>query len=127
VTAADAVFFPLDEQLGLKARHWSEGVLKLMVWLSGIVDYRTAEEILERVGQISAADSSIRRRAQEWGAAFQAMVEEERLRANVLVGRWGAPCRPLEARGRMGVAMDGGMIHILEEGWKELKIGCVFT
>jgi len=26
----------------------------------------------------------------------------------------------------MGIAMDGGMIHILEEGWKELKIGCVF-
>ena len=29
-------------------------------------------------------------------------------------------------RGEMGVAMDGGMIHILGEGWKELKIGCIF-
>lgn len=26
----------------------------------------------------------------------------------------------------MGVAMDGGMVHILEEGWKELKAGCVY-
>ncbi len=27
---------------------------------------------------------------------------------------------------RMGVAMDGSMIHIRKEGWKEVKIGCVF-
>jgi hypothetical protein len=26
----------------------------------------------------------------------------------------------------MGVAIDGNMIHIRDEGWKELKVGCVF-
>ena len=26
----------------------------------------------------------------------------------------------------MGVAMDGTMVHVREEGWKELKIGCLF-
>jgi hypothetical protein len=26
----------------------------------------------------------------------------------------------------MGAAMDGTMVHIREEGWKELKVGCVF-
>jgi hypothetical protein len=26
----------------------------------------------------------------------------------------------------MGVSMDGGMIHIRDEGWKELKVGSVF-
>jgi hypothetical protein len=97
-----------------------------MTWLSGIVDYRTAEEILERVGQIPASDSSIRREAQKWGTEFRAITEEERIRANVLEGRWGGPCQKSESKGRMGVAMDGGMIHILDEGWKELKIGCVF-
>ena len=126
MTAADAVFFPLDEQLNLRSSCWSEGVLKLMVWLSGIVDYRKAEEILERVGQIPVSDSSARRHAQIWGAAFKAIAEEERIRANVLEGRWGGPCQATERRGKMGVAMDGGMIYILGEGWKELKIGCVF-
>jgi len=101
-------------------------MLELMVWLSGLVSYRTAEEILERVGQLPVSDHSIRRQALEWGAAFQALGEEERLRANVLVGRWGAPWRRIAACGRMGIALDGGMIHLLEEGWKELKIGCVF-
>ena len=23
-------------------------------------------------------------------------------------------------------AMDGAMVHILDEGWKELKVGCIF-
>jgi len=27
----------------------------------------------------------------------------------------------------LGAAMDGGMVHIREEGWKELKIGCIFA
>ena len=97
-----------------------------MTWLSGIVDYRTAEEILERVGQIPASDSSIRRQAQQWGTEFQSLAEEERIRANILPGRWGGPYKASAPKGRMGVAMDGGMIHILGEGWKELKIGCIF-
>jgi hypothetical protein len=27
---------------------------------------------------------------------------------------------------RMGVGMDGTMVHIRDEGWKELKVGCSF-
>jgi hypothetical protein len=53
------VFFPLDHQLKLKAKHWSEGVLKLVVWLSGMIDYETVEEILEKMGQIHISDSSV--------------------------------------------------------------------
>ena len=97
-----------------------------MVWLSGIVDYRTAEEILAKVGQIAVSDSSVRRQAQVWGQSFEALAEKERLRANVLAGRWGKPCRDTQGKGRMGVAIDGSRVHILQEGWKELKIGCVF-
>ena len=35
--------------MNLRAKHWSEGVLKLVVWLSGIVPYELVEEILEAV------------------------------------------------------------------------------
>lgn len=37
VDALVAVFSPLDKQLNLQSRHWSEGVLKLTAWPSGIV------------------------------------------------------------------------------------------
>jgi hypothetical protein len=112
--------------LGLKANHWSEGLLKLMVWLSGIVEYEQAEQVLHRVGQMEVSDSSIWRQVQQWGQSFQALYEAERMRANVLPGRWGAPRRQAEPKGRMGAAMDGTMMHIRDEGWKELKVGSVF-
>jgi hypothetical protein len=97
-----------------------------MVWLSGIVDYRTAEQILGKVGQMAVSDSSVWRQAQEWGQRFEAIAEAERIRGTALPGRWGRPCRESKVKGRMGVALDGSMVHILEEGWKEVKIGCVF-
>jgi hypothetical protein len=83
-------FFPLDKQLDLKTKPWSEGLLKLMIWLSGIVEYEKAEEVLEKVGQLHVSDSSIWRQTQTWGAHFKALAEKERLRANLLPGRWGA-------------------------------------
>lgn len=110
----------------MRAKHWSEGLIKLAVWLSGIVDFEKAEEILEKVGQMTISDSSVWRQTQEWGAGFQAVAETERIRANVLPGRWGSPCREAKQKGRMGVSMDGSMIHIRGEGWKEFKVGSVF-
>lgn len=51
----------------LVEKHWSEGLAKDAVWLSGIVDFEKAEEALQRIGQVGISDSSIWRRAQEWG------------------------------------------------------------
>ena len=118
--------FPLDEQLNLRVKHWSEGVLKLVVWLSGIVTYEQVEEILAKVGQVDVSDSSAWRQAQDLGAGFQSIAEAERVRSYLMPGRWGAPCKQAEPKGRMGVAMDGGMMHIRDEGWKELKVGSLF-
>jgi hypothetical protein len=125
VTAVGAVFSPLDKQLKLLAKNWSEGVAKQAVWLSGIVDYRQAQEILEKVGQISISTSSVWRQTQDWGERFQALEQQERLRASVLPVRWIPTFGKVEETGRMGVAMDGGMMHIRGEGWKEFKLGSV--
>ena len=110
----------------LQERHWSEAVARLAVWLYGQVDDDLAEQILRQVGGIAISDSSIWRRAQKWGE--QVCVAEE-ARARVAVG---LPQRGQVIRGQvpherpMGVAMDGGMINVRAEGWKELKVGTVF-
>ncbi len=109
----------------LVGKNWSEGIVKLMVWLSGIVSYGLSEEIMQQIGQMNVSDSSIWREAQEWGKRFQALEEGEQ-EGKAVTGRWGGPIRVATPRGRMGVAMDGGMIHIRKEGWKEVKVGCVF-
>jgi hypothetical protein len=126
VTAVRAVFFPLDEQLGLIER-WSQGLVKQVLWLSGLVVFERAEEILSQVGQIAISDSSIWRRAQEGGERFREVLEAEQEKANRVDKQpEGISRKQGVAKGRMGSAMDGTMIHIREEGWKELKVGCVF-
>jgi len=117
-------FFPLDEQLLLWEKHWSEQVAKQAVWLSGLVPYEEAAEILQRVGQIAISKSSIWRRVKRWGTAMQAVEARQQVKAYELAEP--QPQDPNRSRGKMGVAMDGALVHIVGEGWKELKVGCVF-
>jgi hypothetical protein len=126
VPAVRAGFFPLDEQLKLWEKNWSEGVIQDAVWLSGIVEYEKVEEVMDRIGQMGISDSSAWRRIQKWGARFRAVAEAERIRANTLPESWEMVPREVQPVGRMGVAMDGTKIHIRGEGWKELKVGSVF-
>ena len=125
--SAKRVFSPLDEQLGLQDKHYSAGVLKEMVWLSGVVDsFAEAEAVFERIGHLTISDSSIWRRKEKWGEAFKAIEEAEREKANTPARAHEFRERVLGSEKRLGVSMDGTMVHIRDEGWKELKIGCCF-
>jgi hypothetical protein len=105
-------------------KHWSEQVAKQAVWLSGLVPYAQAATILKRVGQIEISGSSIWRQVANWGTQIQAVEARQQKKAYELEApRPHDPGRPLP---KMGVSMDGTMIHIRLEGWKELKIGSVF-
>lgn len=99
---------------------------KLAVWLSGLVTFAQAAEILQRIGQVTISESSVWRQARTWGQEFSAIEAAERVLANALPGQRDVLRREERSKGRMGVAMDGCMIHIRGEGWKELKVGCVF-
>ncbi|MEZ4580067.1 MAG: hypothetical protein R3A10_00175 [Caldilineaceae bacterium] len=78
-----------------------------------------------RIGQVHVGQS-IWRSAQGAGERFRALEESERAKALCLPrdGRASQPERISDQR--MGVAMDGAIIPIREEGWKEIKIGNVF-
>jgi hypothetical protein len=121
------VFFPLDEQLELKDKHYSEGMLRELVWLSGQVSsYAAAEAVLQRVGRLSVSDSSIWRRADRWGKKFKEQEAKHSKKANSLPKRESLRRQVLNKPKRVGVSMDGAMVRIREEGWKELKVGCTF-
>jgi hypothetical protein len=68
----------------------SEGVLKEIAWVSGMVgSYETAEAMLKRAGRLTISDSSVWRRAQEWGKEFKGEEDTRRERANALPNRNG--------------------------------------
>ena len=121
------VFSPLDEQLGLKDKRYSEGVLKEMTWLSGAVNsFAEAEQVFMRIGHLSISDSSIWWRKEGWGERFKEVKEAEREKANTLGSANSFREQVLGSEKRMGVSMDGTMVHIRGERWKELKVGCSF-
>jgi len=127
VTSVALVFFPLDEQLELWDRNWSEGLAKEAVWLSGIVDsFEEAETIFSRIGHISMSDSTIWRQVEKWGAGFRQLEQERQQQASAVPIRGEVIAGQSQQSGQMGVAMDGAMVHLRQEGWKELKVGCLF-
>lgn len=124
---AKAALFPLDDQLEIRGVTWSEGVIREAVWLSGAVaSYEMVEEVLRRIGRVDISRTTIWRCTQEAGRKFGRVEEGERERAMALPEQWEPPSRAVVSDQRMGVALDGALVNIRQEGWKEIKIGTVF-
>lgn len=100
---------------------------RLAVWLSGAVSsFALVEEVLARVGEVSLSCASIWRATQAAGAQFQTLEATERARATALPAQWAPPSRAEVADQRMGAALDGAIVPLRGEGWKEVKIATLF-
>lgn len=119
-------FFPLDEQLGVRDAHWSEQVAADAVWLYGQVTGEVAAQALKRLAGLDLSAASLWRRVERWGTQLQAYETVQQATASALPLRGDAPPSALRLPYKMGVGMDGTMVHIRKEGWKELKVGDVF-
>jgi len=106
---------------------WSNGLEREAVWLSGTVcSFEQVEEVLKRVGQVEMSRSSVWRRTQTVGHQLQAIAQGERERANALPAVGEQPQRKDSGVARMGVAMDGFLVNVRQEGWKETKAATVY-
>ena len=115
---------PLDEQLGLNTTAYSRQMAQKMVWLSGLLPYEQCEAVMREIGERWIPASSIWRQTQQHGERLQTAVERQR--EQVRVERVILPDVQYDHDQRKGVSMDGGMVNIREEGWRELKVGAVF-
>jgi len=118
------VFFPLDDQLGLPRSGFSTTFAKQMVWLSGLLPFEQGVEVMARIGERFISQSTMWRMVRCYGKQLQAVVEHER--EQVSVERIELPDAKHDHDQRKGVSMDGGMVNIRDEGWRELKVGTVF-
>jgi len=88
VTTVEVVFFPLDEQLELWDKHWSEGIAKEAVWISGVVDsFAEAEQVMGRIGHVSMSDSTVWRWVEKWGKEFRGLEKERQEQAQTVPRR----------------------------------------
>ena len=117
------VIFPLDERLGLQAGSLSPGLRRDVVWLSVLLPYAQASEVLSRIGRHDLSTTTLWEHTQSVGAAWLAHDQHEYV--GVERTRWEA--RDYQPRLRKSVGIDGGMVNIRDEGWKELKVGGIGT
>ena len=101
---------------------YSRGLANTMVWLSGQLPYEEAALVLARVGRQHVSDSSLWRQTQAHGARLQAFMEDQQV--PVLTG--GMAIGLTDHEEQQGVSMDGGMVNIRDEGWKEFKVGATY-
>jgi hypothetical protein len=126
VRTARRVFFPLDKQLRLRDKHWSEGGAQAAVKYSAKMSFAEAAEALGELAQIDISTSSLWRLTQKWGEALKQIEEKEADQANSLDESTRAGQKESKPNQRLGAAMDGSMIYVRGEAWKELKCGCFF-
>jgi hypothetical protein len=90
------------------------------------MDFASAAEVLGQVGRVHLSASSVWQQTQKWGEAYRQVEEQAQRQAGEVEMRNGVVLGEAQGGQRMGVAMDGCLIHIRDEGWKEVKVGCVF-
>jgi len=128
VTPAKGVFFPLDRQLDVKERNWSESIIREATWLSGKAgSFEEAEEILKRIAKLEMDDSTIWRHVEKRGETLRKAEEKRKEKALALPQVGERPRQPAAGADAMGVGIDGAMVNIREEGWKEFKVGAVYA
>jgi hypothetical protein len=91
-----------------------------------LVEFEDAAEILDRVGHIPISTSSVWRRVKVWGTRGQAVETAQRAVACALPPRAELVAGEARTLRDLGVAIDGARVNLRQEGWKELKVGCVF-
>ena len=120
------MFFPLDRQLKLNDKHWSEGVARWATKYSAKLSYAEATEALLELAQVDISENSVWRLTQHWGEALKTVEAQEDERANGSLEGLATGQGETQSAVRLGTSMDGTMIYIRGEGWKELKVGCFF-
>jgi hypothetical protein len=91
------------------------------VWLSALVPFEQAAQVLARIGGYAISTTTLWEHSQQVGQRWVA--EDEARHVSVERTRW--ETQDYQAQMRRSVSMDGGMVHIRQEGWKELKVGVV--
>lgn len=128
MTTVSVVFFPLDRQLKLSKHVWSPQTIQQAVRLAvEIPSHRRAADAFSDLTGVGIGKSSLQRLCVEAGellvaqqaAEAKAMVEvpkhDEVVKREVVT-----PDSEV-----MSVSSDGVMVHLREEGWKEVKIASI--
>ena len=123
VSIVGQVFSPLDNKWQVDARGYSSQFAYQVVWLSGHVPFAVVSQIFAQLTQLSIGATTIWEQTQVHGEQLVAHQETQESQTSVERTRWNQ--QDYDPFLKRCLSIDGGMIHIREEGWKECKVGLV--
>ena len=116
---AAIIFFPLDAAWALDEGQYSGALKQNMVWLCGLLPYEQAAAVMARIGKCLVSDSSLWRMVQQAGQHLGKQAASDQLEATLV-----PPPDSAESDTKL-LSMDGGLVNIFGEGWKEFKVALV--
>ena len=132
MTNVVTLFPPLDKRLQLGTHSWTPGMVSQAVRTGvEVASHRRAAALFSELTQASLSKSSLQRLCTQYGTALdearseeaEAMVRVPQREDEVEAVRWRAVPEPESPV--MNVSSDGVMIHLVDEGWKEVKTSVV--
>ena len=102
---------------------YSDGLQREMVWLCSQVPYEHGRQIAKRLGGWHIPVGSLWNTTQRHGQRLLKVKASQA--AQVSLARTAWENRRYAPTARKAVSMDGGMVNVRGEGWKELKVGLV--
>ena len=115
--------FPLDERWQLTPREYSPLLGRDLVWLGWLLPYEQASAVCQRLGYRDVPPTTLWEYTQTEGQRLLDDVEHEREHSQVERTQWNH--RAYDPRAYKVVCMDGGMVYVRGEGWKEMKAGVI--
>jgi len=123
VRGAAGDIFPLDERWQLTPQACSPALGGELVRLSGMLPYEQVSEVCYRWGGLSIPVTTLWDYVQQAGQRLVEHVMHEREHSRVERTQWHH--QDYDPRACKVVCMDGGMVYVRGEGWKELKAGVI--
>jgi hypothetical protein len=102
---------------------YSDELQHSMVWLIGQLPYGQVSAVFARIGGLELPSSTVWAVCERQAGRLLEAVEREQSQVGIERVRWYQT--QYQAEARKGVSMDGGMVNVRSEGWKELKVGMV--
>ncbi len=121
-TTAGKAIFPLDKTWRLESSV-SDSLSREVVRLAGWMAYEQVSQTLDRLGHVSVPAATVWTEAKRQGERLQAQDAGEQARVGVERVQW--QDGRYDGKARKAISLDGGMVAVRGEGWKELKVGVV--
>lgn len=117
---------PLDAQLGVCASSLSAGLEQVLALLGVCLPFEEAAQVVEQVLTLSVSPTTVQQATERVGAAIAAS------EAAALEATWHEPARAEASHlapspERLYLSLDGTMVHLRAEGWKEVKLAVLYT